>query len=451
MFVQIQPEPIGLASPAHYRVVGRVRCIQANQQVSTLVRWAFYAFVFSLLFEAAPIGIEVETTQITGGLLITALVFLQPRMFLQRLPAAVGYLLIYFLVGCLVLLANNDLFDGDIPSRQFLFLQLIALFLISCNLMKEERTARGTLITLIASCSTLSILEMFGLTTTIEIDEGKLSRFTAFGLDSNQLAGVLAIGWLAAVGFAYENSGSRVRRLLLILPVLVLVSITMVRTGSRGGLLALSAGLIVFSLGKGAFSARLRNLCTVVILFALFGLIAYQSELIRRRFQVTLDEGTMSKREHFYPMAAQMILEKPLIGWGPVANSIELAQRVQLYRFERMDPHNLVLYVLTATGIVGAIPFFASIWLCLRSTWRARDGTFGNLPLAMIVTLLVSEMSVTGFHWKHHWIVLAYCLTSSPYLASSSLRVVRQTLQAAPRMDTPGFHQQSPNSALSAH
>ena len=34
---------------------------------------------------------------------------------------------------------------------------------------------------------------------------------------------------------------------------------------------------------------------------------------------------------------------------------------------ERRDTHNLYLWVLTEDGLLGAIPFFFAIWLCVRA------------------------------------------------------------------------------------
>jgi O-antigen ligase len=107
-----------------------------------------------------------------------------------------------------------------------------------------------------------------------------------------------------------------------------------------------------------------------------------------------------------------MFLEKPLIGWGIHTNTYEIQARVEMPNYNTLDAHNLFLYVMTSTGLLGAIPFFFGIWLCLREAWKARDGTYGSLPLAMVVTLMVADMSASGLHWKHHWLILAFALAS---------------------------------------
>jgi O-antigen ligase len=157
----------------------------------------------------------------------------------------------------------------------------------------------------------------------------------------------------------------------------------------------------------------------VLLGIGFFFWLAFQSDIVRHRFMVALEEGEMSERELIYPAAWQMFMEKPVVGWGPVTNTTELGTRLGLYGHEdRIDAHNLILYVITATGIVGAIPFFLGTFLCVNAAWKGRGGAHGILPLAMIVTLLTSDMSVSGLNWKQHWLVLAYALASGAHFVA---------------------------------
>src|SRR5206468_10594663 len=94
-------------------------------------------------------------------------------------------------------------------------------------------------------------------------------------------------------------------------------------------------------------------------------------------------EGSMAGREDIFPAAVGMILERPVFGWGPILWAHELGQRTGVGG-ER-DAHNLWLALLLEVGVVGAIPFSVGFWLCGLSTWRARLGTFGLLPLALLL------------------------------------------------------------------
>jgi O-antigen ligase len=413
MQISIPSNPHFTQSPIVFLGGERFQATHEVHVVGPVVRWTLYAFVFSLLFEEAPIGFRVELTAITGALLAGAALLIQPHICFRKAPAAFWCFVVYFCVGTATLAFHEALSDQDVVFRQLKFLQLIILFWLAYNLMRDERAARGALLSLIAACVVLSFLESFGLITTTEKALSKSGRMSAYGLSPANVAGLLSLGVLALIGLAYSSKRSTFQRRLFIWPLVALIGLAVVEAGSRGPLLALGAGLLVFVLNRGTVLTKLRNAFVVLLGIGFFFWVTYNSETTRPRFEATFESGHMTDRDRIYPLAWQMFLEKPLAGWGPVANTVELGNRVNAGpRYERMDAHNLILYVLTATGILGAIPFFAGTWLCLRSAWKARGGAEGILPLAMAVSILTAAMSSSGFHWKQHWLVLAYALAS---------------------------------------
>src|SRR2546430_17364485 len=52
-----------------------------------------------------------------------------------------------------------------------------------------------------------------------------------------------------------------------------------------------------------------------------------------------------------------MIRERPFLGWGPVENQVELERRLQDPGYVKRDAHNLLLELLTSTGVAGTNPF----------------------------------------------------------------------------------------------
>jgi O-antigen ligase len=390
------------------------------------VRWAFYAFIFSLIFEELPLPVPVEVTLITTGFLLIATLLLQPHRCFGSPPKAFWCFIIYLWIGIVILGFNQALFDSSVLLRQFKLLQLMIIFWMAYNLMRDDHTAAGALVTLVASCSVMSVLNAFGLTVTTDATMSKLGRLTAYGMDSNQLGGMLSLGLLTLVGLIVSLKREWIRPRSLLWPIAPLLAITLVQTGSRGALLAFGAGLSVLTLRKGTLLSKVRNVCLVLLGIGFFFWLAFQSDIVRHRFMVTLEEGEMSEREQIYPAAWQLFMEKPVIGWGPVTNTIELGTRLGLYGHEdRIDAHNLILYVITATGIVGAIPFFLGTFLCVNAAWKARGGAHGILPLAMVVTLLTSDMSVSGLNWKQHWLVLAYALASGAHFGARPFTSVK--------------------------
>ena len=54
----------------------------------------------------------------------------------------------------------------------------------------------------------------------------------------------------------------------------------------------------------------------------------------------------------------------------------------------------------------------AGIALAVWAAWRSRHGPRGVLPLAMIITVVLANMSGLWLHNKMHWFVMAFALSS---------------------------------------
>jgi O-antigen ligase len=141
---------------------------------------------------------------------------------------------------------------------------------------------------------------------------------------------------------------------------------------------------------------------------------SYQIEFVRERWQRTFEEGDTAGREEIFAAAWDMFLESPLIGWGPVNHLYELGSRLGI---EFRDPHNIYLWVLNETGIVGGIPFFAGLWFSWYCAWRARKGAQGVVPIAMLGYLLLANVKGSGHMDKFFWVALAYTVAAGSRFA----------------------------------
>jgi hypothetical protein len=73
--------------------------------------------------------------------------------------------------------------------------------------------------------------------------------------------------------------------------------------------------------------------------------------------------------------------------------------------------------LMTAGGLITTLPFILGAWLCVRSAWRARPGGHGVLPLALLCSVFLSNMSGDWGGSKLLWLVLAYGLVSGMWRA----------------------------------
>src|SRR5262249_4441583 len=190
--------------------------------------------------------------------------------------------------------------------------------------------------------------------------------------------------------------------------------IGIMRTGSRGSILALLAGCIVFVLHRASLSQRIKLWTIVVVGICLLVIASLTVVTMPTRWERTVFEGDTAGRDDINAQAEDMIAEKPFFGWGPSYHQIELARRVS-YPGPVRDFHNLYFHMLTEVGLLGSIPFFLGVFVCLKSAWRARNTSQGILPLALLTSMLAMNISVNMAGERTLWLTLAYTAASATY------------------------------------
>ena len=99
----------------------------------------------------------------------------------------------------------------------------------------------------------------------------------------------------------------------------------------------------------------------VIVAISSIILLLSQSDTMRHRWEQTLRRGDLTHREEIFPAEWQMFQERPFWGWGTIYHKYELGSRVHTDEVYQ-DPQNLVLWVMTETGVLGAIPFLFGVW-----------------------------------------------------------------------------------------
>jgi O-antigen ligase len=392
-----------------------------EQEIKPLVRWAFYGFLATIPFETVELGIPVELTMITIGLLFVS-VLSQPALVFRTPPVAFAFFGAYLFV-CFAAFALNtppELYREGL-WQIMVITQLVVMSWVAFNIFKSENVARRALFVFALSCGLLAILQQAGISQSND-GVGGIDRVTALGFHPNNIARILSLALLAMAGLVYGVKRSAFRTRAWVWAFIALLSLTIVQTGSRGGLLALGAGLSMFAIKQGDISTKFRNLAFVGLGFVFLVALVFQSEMSLSRFESAFEEGDLARRELIYPTAWEMIKEKPVIGWGAKAGEYELGARLAHPEEEKKNAHNLILYALMSVGVIGFVPLILGIWFTVRAAWSARAGPRGVLPLALLAALLVANMSSIWINNKMHWIVVAYAL-SSIYTGTGAIRV----------------------------
>ena len=269
---------------------------------------------------------------------------------------------------------------------------------VGANLLRDKTVLRGVVLALALACAVRAGLQLLGIGATVRAVWTGGVRVTALGQNPNWSAIVLSAGLVTMLSM---------RPRLLTWPIAALTGVAIIQTGSRGGLVALAVGLLALVWQGRTIATRIRGLAVGLLALGILAFGVFRSDMLRTRLTAAAAEGSLAGRERIYPAALSMIGERPFLGWGPIENQFEIAIRVGEERKDRRDAHNLVLDLLSATGLLGAIPFLIGIALCVRSAWRARHGPYGMLPFALAATTLAGCISGTWIASKILWLSLA--------------------------------------------
>jgi O-antigen ligase len=411
--------PAGFAPPRAAWGVATSKSLGEGTRVYPIVTFMFCVMIASFPIELPQRTFRWEVPTITTTLFLL-ISFLQPAKCFARVHTGLLLLLGYVFAFAASALAHGWSRSLEL-SQLFLFLvQALLVAWSTFNLMQHDHIARKALWCFVAACVIRTMMPMLGLaehSAYVESSTGA-ERVTAFGQDPNYSAILLSAALLITIGLTHGPSRKSLRARAFAWALAGFFAVAIVNTGSRGGLLALVAGLVSFAFTRARNPLeRLRSTLIVVVSMLALGYFVANSYVMRKRIERTATEGgAMAGRELLFPALWGMFHEKPFTGWGPVNNQYEVVKRATelIKRPEQMtkDAHNLYLELLTSTGLLGAIPFFLAMMLCVRAAWRARDGHYGILPLAVMCVFLVANISLNQVVHKPFWMFMAFALAA---------------------------------------
>jgi len=399
--------PVPQAAPA--RVVPATR-------VNRIVLAAFYLMVFSFNFEMPDRG-GWEIPAMTAALFLAS-TSLDLRACYGRIPSALLWFAGFLWVFGASSLIHGWVNFGDVRHYFIVLVEAILVGWASINLFSRVAVGVTALWCYVFSALARSVLPMIGVGRTSYTVWTGGERVTAFGQNANFSAILLAAGLVTLLGLAYGRRGTSRRIRLAALPIGVLIGAAIIETGSRGGLLALGGGLValMFTAG-GNIKVRIRNGVVTALALGSLTYAAFTATVMKNRLEATAETGTLAGREQLWPSLVDMALEKPLGGWGPINNQYEVAARTTDMAREHRDAHNLLLELLTALGLAGAVPFLIGLGMAVVGAWRARTSPYGIVPLALIAVFLVANISTNLVAYKPFWWVLALALASGQLAA----------------------------------
>ena len=407
------------------------RVVSAGSSVHPAIRWTFYLFVLSLPFEYPERSFPVETTTITAALFLLA-VLVQPVSCFRRFPASLGWFA-GFLYACLVsFVVDGGQYADEVQRLLTLYVQMLLLFWAEYNVLQDEDVFRKTPLVLAIACIARAGLQLADIATVHTKEWVGGERVSALGQNTNQSSMMMAAGLVALLGLAHTRAGGRRYPWVVTWPCVALIGLAIIQNGSRGGLAALGVGVVTFALGGSGMRTRLRHGAVGLVALGLLIWGTYSTEGMRNRLGESASTGRLAGREQVYPALWHMFLERPILGYGPQANKWVLGGRLPEQHYEKREPHNLPLEIMTSTGLVGLIPFLIGFGLVVRAAWRARRGPAGSMPLALLASTMTANMSGSWLAGPLLWFVFAYELACDRPAAAPAPVLPRRSLRSTP-------------------
>lgn len=180
------------------------------------------------------------------------------------------------------------------------------------------------------------------------LEEGRMYGPGIFS-DPNDVCVIITVGILLLLAQLSDRRQGAAR--VLWLPCLAVFAFGFFKTQSRGGLLALMAGVGMF--------VRLRYGWRQLIVLGLVGLPGVLA-LGGRQSELSLGAGTGQERMYLWAEGLRMFRESPLfgIGWGQYALEV------------KQVAHNTYINVLTELGMFGGVFFMTACYLGFTGLYR---------------------------------------------------------------------------------
>jgi O-antigen ligase len=332
----------------------------------------------------------------------------------------------------LFVLALQPVIYPETPSNLWHGLRIVLTFAMALALTREEATwaLRGFLIA--AACSVLVIVAGPALGLPMDSPLRNLMQYSGNKSISNAL--LLAVLAGSAVIVALACTGRD--RLAALAVALVLLGLIVFALPSRSALLIALLSMPAVALHQ--WRNQWRRLLLALGFMALVAVLlvalvpAMQSRLalgLAELQQASTGDviwGSWNMRVQMIRHTADMVLEKPWMGWGIGAWNDQWRQRAPAALVNLNMPHNDFLWMGAQAGLAGALAWLAVLLAACRIGWRRQD-VAGRLAfvaaLAMLAAALVNSATRDA--------AIGLCL---PWIAAVFLRLA----DGPARPDDPG-------------
>lgn len=376
--------------------------------IKKIQRVALYIFFFSINFEMfEPFSSFTYSVSRFTGILYFVTLIPEIKFFVKTDRISNILLTLWLFFGLLTLMSLLNINDISKEYFNISIFQNILLFWFLVNHARKDYLIleKGMLFFAIGTI-VFAIMYLVGYG--VEYEEGRLTMFKE---NQNTLGINMCIGIIVLLLLVVQNKVQLGRLRYFFLAFLPIMVIFLFATGSRKAFLSLVAcyvtGLILLKTEKP--SRKLIALIIGLVGLIAIGILLFQSEVLRDRLLETAQTGDMSERDVIWGKVMPTIKEHPIFGVGNTGYDL---YSVITFRGTIMSPHNVILEVLSLTGIVGLLIYASFLYQVFLRGYQTYKSNGLLLPILLafpMFSLIVSGQILTN---KIGWIIFAYAFGS---------------------------------------
>lgn len=363
------------------------------------------AFLLSLGFEYwDPFGLVgiISISKIIFILYILTLMpqireFIKPKFNKGIVYSIICWVMLYYIVCYAYYQPSRHI----VIASSTILLNITMCFIIANHIIIK---GRRVLVKILIMISIIPLVQFVLITNKIGYSLSEDGRLLFFGDNPNNVGMIAAISFMISIVLIFDNFLLlSKKRFFLSLSALSAIAVILA-TQSRGAILSVALGLILFVLlrklpiGRKLFFILLLSGVTSGLFFVL-----EDSESVFLRMQELFTEGDQS-RMVLYDEIRNFAYDNPVFGLGETGYYDKMWQ----YRGEFKATHNGFLDIYLYTGVVGVLFFFIFLVYMIRFCWRLHQRRNLSLPLILFAIVLLNfAKSGSGWNCKIMWIIFS--------------------------------------------
>jgi len=387
-------------------------------------RWALYLFFFSINFEIWDpfnTGGFFSVSKLTGIIYFLTVIPHYKQFFLTSYikPIIVP---IWIFFGWLTIISLSNI---NSVSSYFFDFSIFLNILLFWILINHERKVPGILARGLFSFAlgsiALSLYYYFGFGVEYEYYGGRLSLF---GDNANIIGMRMSISVIILMFTIVQNPFYLNKIRFLLIAAIPLMLKLMAETGSR---VAFISFVLMFSLGVLLIKTKKTWHKLIVLAFGgiLFTVIIQyvtDSATLMYRLLSTYETGDLAGRDIIWQDIIPLIKENPIFGVGITG----YADYTQQFFRATPSPHNVIIEVLSYTGILGLFTYLLFVFRSCIFGWKAYKYKRAILPLLLLIPVVGLLFSGQILVNKIGWGIFGYATASGAFLPLEYINMLKQ-------------------------